>query len=391
MKRQKLSLLAGSLVAVLALAGCGKASDTATSNSAAPATEVSAAAGDTGSSSSGTAGSSSGTAGSSADTAGSSSDTGGASGSAGSGSSAASGGAGGLTKAKKNYTIALVSKGFQHQFWQAVNSGAKEEATKLGVTITFEGPAAETDIDGQLQMVQSAIDRKPDAIGFAALDPKACVPLMDAAKAANIPVVQFDAGCDSEYPKNISKTDSLKAGAIAAQHMSKLMGDKGKVGIVSHSQINSTGVERRDGFVNEMKQNHPNIKIVDIQYGDGDHLKSADIAKAMIAANPDLAGLYGTNEGSAIGIVNAIKELALPAGKITVVGFDSGQTQIDAIKSGAMAGAITQDPIGIGRSTVESAVKVIEGMPVEKVIDTGSYWYDKSNIDDPKIAAVLYK
>jgi len=383
-KRQKLALLAGSLVAVLALAGCGKASDTATSNSAAPATEVSAAAGDTGSSSSGTAGSS-------ADTAGSSSDTAGASGSAGSGSSAASGGAGGLTKAKKNYTIALVSKGFQHQFWQAVNSGAKEEATKLGVTITFEGPAAETDIDGQLQMVQSAIDRKPDAIGFAALDPKACVPLMDAAKAANIPVVQFDAGCDSEYPKNISKTDSLKAGALAAQHMAKLMGDKGKVGIVAHSQINSTGVERRDGFVNEMKQNHPNIQIADIQYGDGDHLKSADIAKAMIAANRDLTGLYGTNEGSAIGIVNAIKELALPAGKITVVGFDSGQTQIDAIKSGAMAGAITQDPIGIGRSTVESAVEVIEGMPVKKVIDTGSYWYDKSNVDDPKIAAVLYK
>ncbi len=384
MKRKKFALMAGGLVAVLALAGCGKASDASTSNSAAPSTEVSAAAGDTGSSSSGTASSS-------ADTAGSSADTAGASGSAGSGSSAASGSGGALTKAKKNYKIALVSKGFQHQFWQAVNSGAKEEATKLGVTITFEGPAAETDIDGQLQMVQSAIDRKPDAIGFAALDPKACVPLMNAAKAANIPIVQFDAGCDSEYPKNISKTDSLKAGAIAAQHMSKLMGDKGKLGIISHSQINSTGVERRDGFVNEMKQNHPNIKIVDIQYGDGDHLKSAEIAKAMIAANPDLAGLYGTNEGSAIGIVNAVKELGLPPGKVTVVGFDSGQTQIDAIKSGAMAGAITQDPIGIGRSTVESAVRVIEGMPVEKVIDTGSYWYDKSNIDDPKIAAVLYK
>jgi ribose transport system substrate-binding protein len=370
-KRKKFALLAGGLVAVLALTGCGKASDTASSNSAPPSTESSAAASDTGSSSSDTAGSDSG--------------------SAGSESSAASGSAGALTKAKKNYKIALISKGFQHQFWQAVNSGAKEEAAKLGVTITFEGPAAETEIDGQLQMVQSAIDRKPDAIGFAALDPKACVPLMNAAKAANIPIVQFDAGCDSEYPKNISKTDSLKAGAIAAQHMSKLMGDKGKVGIVAHSQINSTGVERRDGFVNEMKQNHPNIKIVDIQYGDGDHLKSADIAKAMIAATPDLAGLYGTNEGSAIGIVNAVKELGLPAGKVTVVGFDSGQTQIDAIKSGAMAGAITQDPIGIGRSTVESAVKVIEGMPVEKIIDTGSYWFDKSNIDDPKIAAVLYK
>lgn len=374
-RRTKLALIAGGLAAVLALTGCGRASDNATTTPAdAGTTDASAAA--TGSADAGTTDAGSTDAGT-AD--------------ASSASSAASGDSGELTKAKENYKIALVSKGFQHQFWQAVNTGAKEEASKLGVTITFEGPAAETEIQGQLQMLQAAIDRKPDAIGFAALDPKACVPLMDAAKAASIPVVQFDAGCDSDYPSNISKTDSLKAGALAAQHMAKLMGDKGKIGIVGHSQINSTGVERRDGFVNEIKENHPNISIADIQYGDGDHLKSADITKAMVAAHPDMNGLYGTNEGSAIGIVNAIKELGLPDGKITVVGFDSGQTQIDAIKSGAMAGAITQDPIGIGRKTVESAVKVIEGQPVEKVIDTGSYWYDKSNIDDPKIAALLYK
>lgn len=376
MKTHKLAILAGGLVAALALTACGRASDAATSSSSTSAAATSAAASDAATASA----AASSAAGSSASSAAESS----AAGSSGAG-------AGEITKASKPYKIALISKGFQHQFWQAVNTGAKEEAAKLGVTITFEGPAAETEIDGQLQMLQAAIDRKPDAIGFAALDPKACIPLMDAAKAAKIPVVEFDAGCDSDYPSNISKTDSLKAGALAATHMAELMGDAGEIGIVSHSQINSTGVERRDGFVKEMEANHPNIKIVDIQYGDGDHLKSAEIAKAMIAAHPNLKGLYGTNEGSAIGIVNAIKELNLAPGKLTVVGFDSGQAQIDAIKSGAMAGAITQDPIGIGRSTVLSAVEVLEGKTPEKVIDTGSYWYDKSNIDDPKIAAVLYK
>jgi len=382
-------VLAGGMVAVLALTACGRASDTA-ATSVAPAAAGSAAA-----SAESTTSSAGGGETASSDSAGgqsaASQSAGSEPASSGSGSAAGSGASGELTKAKKNYKIALVSKGFQHQFWQAVNTGAKEEAAKLGVTITFEGPAAETEIQGQLQMLQAAIDRKPDAIGYAALDPKACVPLMDAAKAANIPVVQFDAGCDSPYPSNISKTDSLVAGGLAATHMAELMGDKGEIGIVSHSQINSTGVERRDGFVNEMKKNHPNIKIVDIQYGDGDHLKSAQIAKAMIAAHPEMKGLYGTNEGSAIGIVNAIKELGLAPGKITVVGFDSGQTQIDAIKSDAMAGAITQDPLGIGRNTVSSAVRAIEGMPMEKVIDTGSFWYDKKNIGDPKIAALLYK
>lgn len=290
-----------------------------------------------------------------------------------------------------DYQVALISKGFQQQFWQAVNKGAQEEADKLGVTLTFEGPPDETQVDAQLQQLRTAIDRKPDAIGYAALDPKACIPPLQDAKAAEIPVVEFDAGCDSDVPLNISKTDSKVAGALAADHMAELIGGEGKVSIVGHSQINSTGVERRDGFVEKIKSDYPNIEIVDIQYGDGDQLKSADIAKAMIAANPDLKGMYGTNEGSAIGIVNAVKELGLQPGQLTVVGFDSGQAQIDAIRSGLMAGAITQDPIGIGRATVESAVKAIKGEKLEKVIDTGSYWYDSENIDSPEIKPKLYQ
>jgi ribose transport system substrate-binding protein len=287
--------------------------------------------------------------------------------------------------------IAIVSKGFQHQFWQAVKTGAEQKAKELNVDITFEGPASETEIDTQLTMLQSAIDKKPAAIGFAALDPEACVPLYDAAKAANIPIVEFDAGCSSDYALNISKTDSLAAGALAADHMAELIGNKGKIGIVGHSQINSTGVERRDGFVDQIKAKYPDITIVDIQYGDGDHLKSADIAKAMIAANPDLKGLYGTNEGSAVGIVNAVTELGLKPGELTVIGFDSGKAQIDAINAGLMAGAITQNPIGIGESLVQSAVDAINGKSVEKIVDTGFFWYDKTNMTDPKIAAVLYE
>ncbi len=287
--------------------------------------------------------------------------------------------------------IALISKGFQHQFWQAVKTGAEKRAAELGVNVTFEGPASETEIDTQLQMFQAAIDRSPDAIGFAALDPEACIPLMEAAKSADIPVVEFDAGCNSDYPLSIAKTDSLGAGALAADHMAEAIGEEGQVAIVGHSQINSTGVERRDGFVDQMEAKYPDIEIVDIQYGDGDHLKSADIAKAMIAAYPDLKGIYGTNEGSAIGVVNAVGELGLEAGELTIIGFDSGQAQIEAIKSGLMAGAITQNPIGIGEETVQAAYDAIQGETPEKVVDTGYFWYDADNYEDEEIAAVLYQ
>ena len=84
-----------------------------------------------------------------------------------------------------------------------------------------------------------------------------------------------------------------------------------------------------------------------------------------------------------------MKELDL-IGKIVVIGYDSGKQQLDAIRSGEEAGAITQDPIGIGYKAVEAAVKAIKGQKVPKSIDTGFHWYDKTNIDDPAIAAVLY-
>lgn len=302
------------------------------------------------------------------------------------------GGSGGSDEAastSEELFIPLISKGFQHQFWQAVKTGAEQRAAELGVRITFEGPASETEIQAQLDMLQTALDRNPDAIGYASLDPEACISYMEQARERNIPVVQFDAACDSDWPLNLAATDGVAAGAIAADNMARLIGEEGKVGIVSHSQINQTGVERRDGFVNRIAEAYPNIEIVDIQYGDGDHLRSADIAKAMIAAH-DLAGLYATNEGSAIGIVNAVTELGLPNGQIVIIGFDSGAAQIEAIRNGIMAGAITQDPIGIGRAVVDAAYRAIKGESLPAFTDTGAFWYDADNMDEPQIAAVLY-
>jgi ribose transport system substrate-binding protein len=126
-----------------------------------------------------------------------------------------------------------------------------------------------------------------------------------------------------------------------------------------------------------------------VQYGGGDHLKSTDLAKAIIQAHPNLKGFFGANEGSAIGVLNAVTELK-KEGQIVVIGYDAGKQQKDAVRSGVMAGAITQDPIGIGYKCVEAAVKAIKGEKVEKNIDTGFKWYDKTNIDADDIKPLLY-
>ncbi|WGD36895.1 ABC transporter substrate-binding protein [Lysinibacter sp. HNR] len=287
-------------------------------------------------------------------------------------------------------TIAIVSKGFQHQFWQAVKQGAEQAAAEFNVTITFEGPDTESDIDQQIQMLQTALDRRPAAIGFAALDSRAAEPFLQQAKDAGIPVIAFDSGVDSNIPLTTASTDNRVAAAEAAKHMADLIGNEGKVALVIHDQTSLTGVDRREGFVEYIKKNHPNIEIVDIQYGGGDQAKSADLAKAILSANPDLTGIYAGNEGSAVGVVQAVSELGRE-GEVSIIGFDSGHAQVNTIKSGIMAGAVTQNPVGIGYETVKAAVEAMNGKTLPKNIDTGFYWYDKTNLSDPKIAAVLYE
>ncbi|WP_022890949.1 ABC transporter substrate-binding protein [Agromyces italicus] len=287
--------------------------------------------------------------------------------------------------------VALVSKGFQHQFWQAVKTGAEQAAEEFDVEITFEGPDTEADVDQQIQMLQTALDKNPAAIGFAALDSQAAGPLLQQAKDSNIPVIAFDSGVESDIPLTTAATDNLAAAAEAAKHMADAIDHKGKVALVVHDQTSVTGQQRRDGFVSYMEENEPEIEIVDIQYGGGDQAKSADLAKAILAAHPDLKGIYGSNEGSAIGVVQAVKELGIDASTLAVVGFDSGKAQMDAIRDGLMTGAITQNPIGIGYETVKAAVEAINGEELPTTIDTGFYWYDATNIDDEEIQAVLYE
>ncbi len=286
--------------------------------------------------------------------------------------------------------IPVISKGFQHQFWQAVKLGSEQAAADLNVDITFEGPATESEVDKQIEMLQAALAKNPAAICLAALDTQAAIPLLEEAQAKGIPIVGFDSGVDSDIPVATASTDNIAAAALAADKMAELIGGEGKIAVIVHDQTSRTGQDRRDGFVNRIAEAYPNIEIVNVDYGGGDQLESTDLAKAVIQANPDLKGYFGANEGSAIGVINAVTELG-KQGEIVVIGYDAAKAQLDAIRSGVMAGAITQNPIGIGYKCVEAAVKAINGEQVDKVIDTGFFWYDATNMDSDEIKPLLYE
>ncbi len=285
--------------------------------------------------------------------------------------------------------IPVISKGFQHQFWQAVKLGSEKAAKEFNVDITFEGPGSESEVDKQIEMLPTALDKKPAATCFAALDSKAAIPLLEKAKAAGIPVVAFDSGVDSDIPVSTATTDNVAAAAAAADHMAELIGGKGEVAVIAHDQTSRTGIDRVKGFTDRIAAKYPDIKVVNVDYGAGDPAKSTEIAKAVIQANPNLKGYFGANEGSMKGVMNGVKETG-KEGKIVMIGYDAGKQLKDEIKAGIVAGAISQDPVGIGYKCVEAAVKALKGETLPKIIDTGYKWYDKTNIDSPEMAPLLY-
>ncbi len=306
-----------------------------------------------------------------------------------------------VNAADKTLKIELISKGETHQFWQAVKKGAEDQAKKMNATIHFQGPATETMIDKQLEMLDGAIALKPDAIGYAALGTTESVSHLKAAHTAGIPVYMFDTaascpgalGTASDCALGVAYTNSKAAGSLAADKMAALIGGKGKVLVIGHSQTNQTGIDRRDCFVNRIKAKYKNITLLPVQYSEGgDALKAQEITSAALVANKDLKGIYGTNEGVSIGAGQAFKAAKLTKGKVKLIGFDSGKQQVANIKSGLQSGAITQSPMGIGAKTVEALVNYVREKTVPKpLIDTGFYYYDKKNITDPKIAGNLYE
>lgn len=322
-----------------------------------------------------------------------------------------------------DFKVEVIAKGFQHDFWKAVNKGASKAADELGAKITFVGPQNETAIAEQLEQLNNAINKNPKAIALAALDTEAELDAIKQAQSKNIPIIGFDSGVPGAPEgaiKATASTDNHAAGGNAAENLFKLLeskvGDKkARIGVVSQ-EVNSLSItQRTSGFIDKMVEllEKKGIKTAVVGHDKFKNNVSEADAKVVIevrvpAQVDDAAGkteastvlekedtiaVYGSNEFAAKAIINAnggFKESKLGKDKILAVGFDSGALQQDAIRKGVFVGSVTQDPVQIGYQAVKLAIASAKGETV-KDVDTGSKWYDASNIDKEEIKALLYE
>ena len=265
------------------------------------------------------------------------------------------------------------------QFYITMNCGAQEEARKQGVELDFQGPD-QFDASLQTPIVNAVTQKKPDAILVAPTDTKAMYVPIKAAADAGITIVLVDTTLEQpDMAVSQIASDNEAGGSEAAKALADLIGGEGKVFVSNVNPGISTTDARAQGFEDEAKK--LGLEYVGLEYNDDDPAKAAAIAKAQLAKNPDLAGIFATNlfgaEGSATGVREAGK-----GGDVKIVGFDAGPKQIEDLNSGLIQALVAQKPADIGKFGVQQAVAALDGKPTKEKIGTGSVTLTKDNLEE---------
>jgi ABC-type sugar transport system substrate-binding protein len=296
---------------------------------------------------------------------------------------------GGAAKAKKKLELIVGTK--SDNFYVTMECGAKQEAAKVGASLTFTGPADFT-VPEQKPLIDAAVSTKPDALLVAPTDTSALDSDLRQVQNNGTKVVFVDTS-SSNPALGISRITSNNAqgGALAADQLARQIGGKGVVSVITVKAGTSTTDARVNGFVQEMKTKYPNIKLLPTHYDDTDSTTVAtqDIS-SDISAHHDLSGVFAANVITAEGAATAVKSRGM-SGKVKVATFDADPTQMTMLTNGTIQLAIAQAPAIEGKDAVDQAMNALSGKPVTKNILTPLVAITKSNMDDPKVTPYIYK
>lgn len=288
---------------------------------------------------------------------------------------------------KSDYNIALFTMSASGEFWSTVMNGAKDAAESYGVTYTIDGPVSETSFEQQINMVEDAITKGADALCIAACDAEALVPTLEEAADKGVRIVLFNSTCN--YPgETFIATDNYIAGQLGGEALAKAADSTGKYACLGSAETVESNRQRCDGVIDWIKENAPDMELVDVKYCDNDLEKAMSIVTDWITANPDLKAIFSNNDTTTIAVANVLQERDM-VDKIKHVGFDATKTNVVYLDEGITDAIITQDAYDIGYQSIVAAVTLLDGGTVEPNIATNVVVVTKDNLNDEDIRKIL--
>jgi ribose transport system substrate-binding protein len=285
-------------------------------------------------------------------------------------------------------TIGVVPKGANHIFWQTVRAGAVKAAREGGYQVEWNAPDLEIDSSRQIAIVESMINKQLAGIVLAPVDRKALVSVVERAGKAGIPVAIFDSAIDTKQRISYVATDNVEGGRMAARRLASLIGNKGKVAVVTFMAGSAATEERTHGFEDEIRLKYPEINIVARQFGMADRAKSMAVTENIMTAHPDLAGLFADNESSSSGAVQALK--VRRNRRVKMVAFDHAENLIEDMKAGWIDSLLVQNPFKMGEASTSAILAKLRGETPLAHVDSGIALVTKADLEKPEIKSLLF-
>ena len=273
-------------------------------------------------------------------------------------------------------------------FYNTVSCGAKAEAAKMGVGYAYQG-APTFGVAEQTQILNAVVASKPGAIMISITDPTAMVGPLTAAKQAGIKIIGIDGDLNDKTVMTTNiQADGEKGGELAGDALAKAVGEKGTVLIIDNATGSVVSKARTDGFSTAIGK-YPNMKVLPIQYSANDISKAASIVSTTASTNSDLVGVFGAETNNTQGALTGVRE-AGKTGKIKVVGFDTSDPIVAALKDGSLTGTVVQFPRGEGATGVDSAVAAMQGKSVARDQGADAIFVTPDTVNSDKAKQYIY-
>ncbi|WP_239617932.1 substrate-binding domain-containing protein [Cohnella mopanensis] len=266
------------------------------------------------------------------------------------------------------------------EFWQALAAGTKVAAKEFGVDIEIVGPRTESDVEGQINLLNTIVNYGPlpDAIILAPIDYEKMIPTIEKIIKAGIELVTIDSSVKGGLSSSAIYTDNIAAGDKAGTEAAALLSSSSRVAIINSDRESSSLYERESG-VRQAFARFPGIHIMDTYFCNGEEEKAYEITKKLLSGNDPVDGIITLNETATQGAARAVKDLGLQRG-VKLVGFDSSIQGISQLEEGELQAIVVQKPFNMGYLAVKSSVKVLNKMNVDSHIDTGSEVITQANM-----------
>lgn len=282
---------------------------------------------------------------------------------------------------EKTLTFALIPKTLNNPFFVAMADSAQAKADELGVKLEVVAPASESDIEEQINMFESMLEKKVDGIMVVPNGTSEIVSSIEKANGMNIPVVCLDTTAEGGELLTFIGTDNVGGGEMAA----KWVGDNleaGKIAIITGTPGNKTQEDRIKGFTDAIAAYEGFSIVGDAVPSYSDRAQAMTAAENLLTAYPDLKVVYCVNDEIGLGVSEAV-EAAGKTGQVAIVGFDGAPEASQAIIDGKITATLAQEPGSMGSKGVEALYEhQVNGVEPEDYTATGCSVANAENAKD---------